>query len=352
MMGPILQEINSPQSEEEIERIRNEAFWWQPERWGEKGERLENFLNFYPIWIWFFIIYCLLPVFWAFGLITGVWWLSLILTGLFFMGLPKVRRWFLCSFLKYDWMQPDYIRNDETTWRSVQRYEAIIAIRDKLFLRKHFIALRKLISKKVTKARSYPHQRRETKKNEPIRKLKEKFKANYLQETPREQVTESREENLQPEDEWRIASNKWANDIAELIRRDWLGSLTNTLGHQSSWRFYIRTISGREIETYKPDITTGEYHIVSQNGFNVDENWVGGWQTSRKFPSMEVWAENKQMWNLGIELKICEELSNVKGPIHDDTSWLLIELRQTFELGLIDEQTYLQQVREILKEQL
>ena len=138
-----------------------------------------------------------------------------------------------------------------------------------------------------------------------------------------------------------------------MILKDWYWIDEEPVEQELVREFRISTISnfrGREIERFRLDSTTEELHLVSQNGFAVDENWVGGWQTSRKFPPFEVWAENRQIWDLGLELKLCEMHSMFPvGFGHFVTQVELDELTVEFDNGHIDEQTYLQRYREALR---
>ena len=362
---------------------RDKPFWWQPQFWGEEGERLKNF--FYVdqthetvfssyLGITFFVCLFHLPVYSAFVLLNGIWWLSLIMTVLFSMGICKLHRWFWCDFIKYREDYSSFEEFDKATWLkqpSDERRRFLESDEYQEFKYQERLSKRKRYERKLSdlrkranikeRIREYAHNKKQYKEdikqyeeNAPKRKLEEEFRANYLHEMKREETPENLERDLKPEEEWRAASNRWAIDVAELILKDWYWIDEEPVEQELVREFRIGTIGnfrGREIERFRLDSTTEELHLVSQNGFAVDENWVGGWQTSRKFPPFEVWAENKKIWDLGLELKLCEIHSMF--PISFGGTWpildALAELTEEFDNGHIDEQTYLQRYRETLR---
>ena len=90
---------------------------------------------------------------------------------------------------------------------------------------------------------------------------------------------------------------------------------------------------------------------MSQNGFEVDENWgEDGWSTN--FPSVKVWAENKPIWDLGDEIKICTEISNSLVPkgIDNATQDLIEDLEVALKLGGITRDYYEKQLMKLTGE--
>ena len=191
----------------------------------------------------------------------------------------------------------------------------------------HFRSKIKLRRKKMERAEAYVYEK---KRNEAVKKLEDEFKA---------------EDDL--ENEWKQANRKWRADVIELGKRSLLEEERNfTKGINT-----LRTLSGRELSIEKRIQHLGEWRVVSQNGFEVDENWGEDWQTIRDFPSIEVWRKNKSLWDLEEEINICTNISNARiGVINDETRHLLEDLKFAFEQGHISEQTFMNQYRKIHKD--